>query len=262
MARDFEQEFEELGEWADQFLKCAENGFPVKTRPHEDHLAFMALTFLAKQVEHLQSIRKLGLSLDTGLIARSMIDGLIQLRWAQTHDKALHWRTFLCIADYRLLLTGHDPSQKERVEDFFRQHERKFRKKKYEADDNPPIKDAYHSNWRCGTKINEMCPEDLIFMYREVYDGFSDWCHWGPLSAAGCLESVPGPRFVFAPNSAQLTGLALSTGILCLALTAKIVDSCIEDQPFKAMEELSGKYTKWGKEKLGVPPSTEDGCAG
>src|SRR5688572_11319416 len=48
----------------------------------KDHLAFMALCFLSKQIDHTQSVLALIPSRDVILIARSMIEGLCQLLWA------------------------------------------------------------------------------------------------------------------------------------------------------------------------------------
>src|SRR3989339_687799 len=50
-----------------------------------DHLAFMSLSFVSKQIDHLKTIRILvdmGQHKDAELIARSMIEGLFLLLWA------------------------------------------------------------------------------------------------------------------------------------------------------------------------------------
>ena len=47
-----------------------------------DHLAFMTLCFLSKQLDHAKSVRILVRSTDAILVYRSIIEGLCQLAWA------------------------------------------------------------------------------------------------------------------------------------------------------------------------------------
>src|SRR5882672_4123436 len=71
----------------------------------QDHLAFMALCFLSKQIDHAKSIIALVPGRDTILIARSMIEGLCQLLWAAKAPNVLplQWRTFAYVHDWRIM---------------------------------------------------------------------------------------------------------------------------------------------------------------
>ncbi len=71
----------------------------------QDHLAFMALCFLSKQIDHTKSILVLIPSRDTILIARSMIEGLCQLLWAVKDPdvRPRQWRAFAWDHDWRLV---------------------------------------------------------------------------------------------------------------------------------------------------------------
>jgi hypothetical protein len=90
----------------------------------KDHLAFMALCFLSKQIDHTQSVLALIPSRDVILIARSMIEGLCQLLWAaQEPDRLpLQWRAFAWVHDWRVMqaknATGEaiNPEQRAAIE--------------------------------------------------------------------------------------------------------------------------------------------------
>ena len=71
----------------------------------DDHLGFMALCFLVRQTNHIQSIVKLIPNRDSILIARSMVEGLYQLLWAaqEPTKRPLKWRVFAYVHDWRLL---------------------------------------------------------------------------------------------------------------------------------------------------------------
>src|SRR5688572_9248803 len=69
------------------------------TFDRDNDLAFMTLTFAGRQIEHARSVLVLGSSLDTALIARSMLEGLSQLLWAsqEPEDRPLRWRAFVYV---------------------------------------------------------------------------------------------------------------------------------------------------------------------
>ncbi len=71
-----------LREWVKRLLSSADEMSPKIADiqySEEDHLSFMTLCFLSKQIDHLRSIDKLIPSRDAILVARTMIEGLCQL---------------------------------------------------------------------------------------------------------------------------------------------------------------------------------------
>lgn len=97
-----EQALPELRDWLNRLLALTdEMAYGVKYSD-EDHLSFMALCFLGKQVDHARSVILLIPSRDAVLVARSMIEGLVQLLWAESHPDVLplKWREF------RMFTTG------------------------------------------------------------------------------------------------------------------------------------------------------------
>jgi hypothetical protein len=77
---------------------------PVRIAP-KSHLRFMLASFAAKQIEHSRSLLKLESSIDTVLIARSMLEGLAQLLWAMKlpRRRPLMWCACAFVLDWRLL---------------------------------------------------------------------------------------------------------------------------------------------------------------
>ena len=93
--RDRAEKLVDLSEKLSKEIKCDEN----------DHLGCMAVLFLYRQIDHLQSIITLIPNKDTILIARSMIEGLCQILWAaqQPEERPLKWRAFAYVSDWRLI---------------------------------------------------------------------------------------------------------------------------------------------------------------
>jgi hypothetical protein len=71
-----------LRQWVDKLLALANGMMDNVQNSEDDHLAFMGLCFLNKQIDHTKSILALIPNRDVILISRSMIEGLCQLLWA------------------------------------------------------------------------------------------------------------------------------------------------------------------------------------
>ena len=89
----------------------------------DDHLGFMGLCFLSRQIDHLQCMVMLTHHRDAMLIARSMLEGLCMVKWAQlsSHERPLEWRTFGYVYNWRIpclkVASGEsvDPVQQEKI---------------------------------------------------------------------------------------------------------------------------------------------------
>ena len=89
----------------DRLIALAERAQQGCQYSEEDHLVFMTLCFLSKQLDHAKSVRTLGHSRDAILVCRSMIEGLCQLTWAarEPKERPLSWRAFAWVSDWRLM---------------------------------------------------------------------------------------------------------------------------------------------------------------
>jgi hypothetical protein len=78
----------------------------VKYDDVTDHMGFMGLCFMSKQIEHLRSICLLidgHQYRDANLISRVMIEGTARLYWAglKQPDRPLRWRAYSWVEEFR-----------------------------------------------------------------------------------------------------------------------------------------------------------------
>ncbi len=244
------EELPELLDWAEIFLQYVKKGIPELSCSKSDHFGFMAIFYLNRQHEHLNSICTLVESRDCALIARTMVEGLIQLKWAEEmpDKRGLQWKTHRWILLWKLMVSAPDSISRDRhqeIEKNFKLYEKIFRKKKYIKDDISPAKpEAYHDNWRCNIQMGEMCPNDLMPLYENTYKDFSDVLHWGTFSVFESF-SQNGSRISFDSNKPSLIGRALTFGIVSLIYTAGVVNSCLNGKPLEEMSEQAHDFFKW-----------------
>lgn len=253
-----ERDLPALRQWVDRSLALANGMMDNVRHTEEDHLAFMALCFLCKQIGHTKSILAIIPSRDVILITRSMIEGLYQLLWAASDPDALplRWRAFAWVHDWRVMqakiAAGKlvDPERRAAIEGALRKYGDQFlTTKAREARDKgaSPPDDPYHKDWRTGRQIRQISEsvegEDL---YRKLYEPFSDWQHWG---AGGLGKAIvrQGNRIVYSSLSATDAATALATAIQCLLQTVKFVDEHLGLGLTSNISELRDGYIAWGK---------------
>lgn len=147
-----------------------------------DDFGFFLICYMYKLDLHMNSIRKLSPSPDVQLIARSMIETLIQMLWVahSSVQRASKWRQYIFVEDWMklqdLIRKGKDISVEE-------QHSINSG---YAA-----IKDRYltgkgdktHNNWKCGVTIRDMASTvKADELHSILYSNLSDWVHGGPNS--------------------------------------------------------------------------------
>jgi hypothetical protein len=237
----------------------------------DDHLGFMGLCFLSRQIDHLQCMVMLTHHRDAMLIARSMIEGLCMVKWAQLipHERPLKWRAFGYIYDWRILrlkvASGEsvDPLQQEKIESALAEYGQFFytneaRIAHGEGRELP--KDPYHKDWKCGTQIKQICESvGGSVLHREIYSTFSDWHHWGTATMAESL-SFSEDKVLHTSSSASKSAMALATGIQCLIETAELVNQHLGLGKELQLSAIHDEYLAWNKEcghlDEGVPSST------
>lgn len=156
--------------------------------------AFLVAFFLWKQLDHADAILRLGVHRDADLIARSMIEGLCQLKWAaqDPDERGDRWRRFTWVHDWRLLQkkvrAGVPVSARlrRRIEEGVAKHAADFlKKRKKTGSGRPPgpnasTTDPYVTHWS-RTSVNALCSAvQARPLYEWAYAQFSDWHHWSP----------------------------------------------------------------------------------
>ncbi len=256
-----------LEAWINKLLDLANETIEGAECLDDDHLGFMALCFLSRQIDHVQSIVKLVPNRDAILIARSMIEGLCQLLWAAQNpmERPLKWRTFAYIHDWRLQQVkidrgeSIDLNQQKSNELGIQEYGNLFytREAKSAISQNHPLPtDPYHKNWTCGTQVKQICDcVDAGDLHKEIYSSFSDWHHWG---TAGIGESLSWTenKVTFSSSSSSNSAMALATGFQCLLQTIELTNEHLSLARESQIVSIRDGYIKWHQEREHLSSST------
>lgn len=212
--------------------------FSVPVRiPNRSHLKLMLASYAAKQIEHSSSLLKLECSMDTVLIARSMLEGLVQLLWAtkRSRRRPLMWRAFVFVLDWRLLQEQRsqglpiDPVIERHIRRGIRRYGKWFLTKEARralvAGKLLP-KDPYTKNWYGEREKDIFLDVGGTTLYEGAYAPFSEWHHWRP-GAFGRLLSFDDSAATFTLRTSDPNQLfkALATGFQCLWQTMQLFNA-------------------------------------
>jgi hypothetical protein len=250
-----EQDLPELCDWLSRLLILIEEMTSGIECSEENHLGFMALCFLSKQIDHARSVLALIPSRDAVLIARSMIEGLAQLLWAASKPDVLplQWRAFVWVHDWRFLQEkekngeGVDEARRIIIDDALREFGEPFLKKKEKGTrDSGGIMsdDPYHDNWRAGYTIKNICKDvEGEDMYDLLYGPFSDWHHWGVASLGQCLNRQNG-HVSYSSLSHSDSARALAVAFQCVLQTAELIEDKLAIGVGPKLSELRNDYIR------------------
>ena len=168
-----------------------------------DHFLFMGLIFLGKQIEHAQAIELLGNHPDSELVARSMLEGMWQLKWASLDPEArpLRWRTYSIVLDWRELCDRDaagipvDDTTRVEIAQGISEHGGKFMTPRAIAartDGAMLPADPYVGNWS-GKQMRQIAEEiGDHALYKTPYSDFSERHHWDPAGLARGIQVKDG----------------------------------------------------------------------
>jgi hypothetical protein len=245
-----------LETWINKLLDLANETVESAECLDDDHLGFMALCFLSRQIDHIQSIITLVPNRDAILIARSMIEGLCQLLWAaqEPKERPLKWRAFAYIHDWRLqqvkIARGEsiDANQQKSNELGIQEYGKLFYTKDARSaiSQNQPLPpDPYHKAWTCGTQVKQICDcVDAGDLHKEIYSSFSDWHHWGT-AGMGKTLSWNENKVTFSSSSSSNSAMALVTGFQCLIQTIELTNEHLLFGRASQIASIRDGYIKW-----------------
>ncbi len=205
----------------------------------DDHYAFMAATFLAKQIGHAEAILVLDDHQDTQLIVRSMLEGMCYLFWAYRDNptRALRWREFSYVVDWRYMrsldATGKpvEPERRAEVDSRIQARGQQFMTEKAQKcmrQGRPLPADPYEYEWT-GQSIRSIFSEvNSLRVYDKAYASLSAWHHWSPggiglaLTTAGDLNVLLTRSAASATESARLAAAALGDTCLMVVFALKL----------------------------------------
>jgi hypothetical protein len=208
------------------------------TYEESDHFGFMCLMYLAKQKEHASSVLCLmddGHYRDAGLIARSMCEGLAQIKWAglDAETRPLRWRAFAYICDWRTmnakLAEGIpvDPEDRETIRKAIDRFGNLFLTKK--ARDCQRLgkalpSDPYAKDWIQGRGYSAIFSEIKGDVLRKgIYAPFSSWHHWTCEEMASVITRGVD-KITWLPPSDREAARVLATTFQCLFEVTEVAD--------------------------------------
>jgi len=259
-----QQARDQLPEWHEFVGRLIDLSRPIGNVPVDlqDAFARMAVIYMYKQTSHLEAMKALGSSRDCQLVARSMLEGVAQLVWAEEKPKrrATQWWEFAVIHDWRVMrldkargrLVSEDEEQQvldnlaELGGQFLKSQE--YRVVLQSNEGIPPGCDPFHGNWtKQGPSglfahliIQGMMPQ----LTRDEYAMFSDWHHWSPGGAAQALH-VEDYQQSYIANSATAAALCLSLGFGCLLQVSLIADRATGAGKNQDLLSLDVELTDW-----------------
>lgn len=226
----------------------------------ENQLAFMALTFAVKQNEHARSVLQLDQSVDSILIARSMLEGLSQLLWAAQapQERPLRWRTFSFVVDWRLMrkrmAAGEAVTEDQRaaIEGGLKEHGRYFLTSKAveaQAKGHSLPSDPYTRNWYGETEKDIFSAIGADRLYDEPYRFFSEWHHWRPGAFGHLLQfDVESTTFAITTQHPSFTATALAVAFQCLWQTMSLLENTLLGHIRADLDRLYESYAAAHKE--------------
>jgi len=254
-----ERDIPKLCKLAESTVKISKTIYQGLTLPAQDcYFIRMGVIFLTKQCEHMNAILVLTehqQGRDASLIARSMIEGLAQLYWAdedrQTRaerwyffDRVLRWRAM------RTLLGNGEtiaPEKCTEIEQELAKYGDQFlteegKRRRQEGRDmcgkcnvrkwwNPPI------------QIKQLIEEVLNNQFAMEYEQLSKWHHWNPVGFISNNAIVwNGADITYLKPSPVASARSLEIGFQCLLRTALTVDNCSSLGRYSELEELNQNY--------------------
>lgn len=221
---------------------------PPVTYQRLDSADNMALSFVAKQREHLRSVRTLiaaGLHRDAQLIARTMLEAWGRLRWAfnQVPERTDQWFWFGAILDWRQMAKNKqdgivvDPADEAALKPYVDQYGPNYFRKK--------IRDNIEKAQRDGTEYtipddpwnkSEWTDTDLRSMLEELleerlYDTFyrrtSEWGHSVSRAVLGAADPQRSDSEEWGPD--QFTDDDVVAGVWALGMACESLYRCLDE---------------------------------
>lgn len=207
----------------------------------------MALSFAAKQREHLRSVHTLiaaGLHRDALLITRTMLEAQGRLRWAFTQipERTDRWFWYGAILDWRQMAKNKqdgmavDPADEAALKPYIDQHGPNYYRPKVRqriADaqqaDTPYIlpDDPWNKSDWTETDVRSMFVElGEERLYDSFYRRTSEWVHSGPRAILIAADQQGTAAAEWGPD--QFTDGDLVAGVWALGMACESLIRCLE----------------------------------
>ena len=210
-----------------------------------DHFAFMASTFVCRQLSHMKSVLGLvdaGQYKDASIITRVMVEGCAILLWAnaEPNERPLNWRAYVWIDQFKRLYgkssyPEHQAEIEAALDKYCRQYLRKGSEGKIQSDIVP---DDYVSKWRMDDvtkgkfvekRIKDIFKETgLGSIHTNVYSLASSWVHWDSFSMAETIKREANGNIVCGVDPQYVGAMAIMSGFQALVGSALLLDKYLK----------------------------------
>lgn len=239
--------------FAKELLSLCEEMHPTEHR-ESDHFGLMSLLFLSKQMEHMLSTIILvenDQGRDAEIIARSMCEGLVQIRWAQQepNDRALRWRSYLWVSLWRKQREQQkngkqiNPKIQEQVNQALQECGEQFYTKeaKRRLAEGNPLPNPYHDNW-FGKPLSHIFSDVKgELLYKGLYKPICQWAHWDPIALERAIKTKEEETQYHAPSYTSSYN-SLACGFQCLYETADIVNAHLKKGFDEKLNDQKDRY--------------------
>jgi len=238
---------EHIGPIADRLEAFVSELFDQGTIPYtpDNGADNMALTFIAKQREHLRSVRILidaEAHRDALLIARTMVEGSGRLRWAfkKTPERTELWLWFGAIRDWRQIQKNIanglsvDPKEVAELRQIVDTHGHNYYRRQVRSGIDKAKKhgrkymlpsDPWGNSWT-ETSVKAMFDElKDTDTYDLVYRQSSEWVHWDPRSVFRTMDMGPSGAKGFTNPDWRAGGLAFPLACHSLLQCLQVLDA-------------------------------------
>lgn len=213
------------------------------TLKSDDNFSFFLICYMYKLDLHMSSIRKLSPSPDVQLIARSMIETLIQMLWVahSPTQRASMWREYIFVEDWmkldELLRKGRIIPAEEQL---LINNAYTAIREKYLTGRG----DKIHKNWKKGNDIHSMANDvEAKELYSILYSGLSDWVHSGPNSFSHMVTFTPDMRLNIrndAPN--HILNSSFSIAFQCIFQALEVCSKHFSLGLDKSLQSIYEQY--------------------
>ncbi len=239
---DLDKDIMILNRYADKMGQLAIDMLhSIKNFTEFDHLGFMEMTFISKQIEHYESICRLVDAeqyRDAFILTRVMIEGYAVLAWAtgESNERPLNWRAYVWLKQYGYLYgkpeyATHKVEIEEALDKYCRQFLKPEFKDRFQSELTP---DSYRFKWRMDeNEDGKFIEKKIIEIFKEVgledlhdtvYTKASGLVHWDSWGMAEAIRREPGGVIRWSEEPKYLGAMSLVSGFHALFGSVKLLD--------------------------------------
>ena len=204
---EVKSQFLAVKDLAEEICRLTENTHELETEIEHQGFSYfhwMVGLFLLNQLHYLEDMIKLIPNRSVELIARTMVEGFIKLKWVEVNseERAARWFAFSWVQEWKYLIRqesrGIDVQSNKK--DVLRQIEntaiahvtRTGLSKLESGNELDPFKHFEH-DWTGRSTFQLAREVDLVNLYARFFDPLNDWVHWSPKGFINFTCALPAP---------------------------------------------------------------------